>query len=195
MPPENRRSVKGRFKVPLQALLIAALCGGSTLSYAQQVATPTFAPNGGSFNLEKSVTVSCSTSGATIHYTTNGVTPTSTDRTVASGGTGLVDRPLTLEANASKTGMTTSATAVANFTISGKLAAGQNHSVALESDGTVWAWGSNASGQLGIGTTDASTHPTPLQSKLNSMTFLSGMSIVGAGASHSMAVQTSGGSV
>ena len=31
--------------------------------------------------------------------------------------------------------------------------AGLNHSLALKSDGTLWTWGSNNFGQLGIGTT------------------------------------------
>ncbi len=84
--------------------------------------------------------------------------------------------------------MTSSGTAIANFTISGKLAAGASHSVALKSDGTVWTWGANASGQLGIGSTDTGTHAAPVQVKLNSTTFLTGMSLPGAGASHSLAV-------
>jgi alpha-tubulin suppressor-like RCC1 family protein len=162
---------------------------------AQQVATPTLAPNGGSFPIEQSVTVSCATSGATINYTTNGATPTSSDRTVASGGTVLVDRPLTLKANAYKSGLTPSGTATANFTISGKLAGGATHSLALKSEGPVWAWGGNANGQLGIGAADTSTHATPVQVKLNSATFLTGMSLAGAGASHSLAIRKSDGSV
>lgn len=34
------------------------------------------------------------------------------------------------------------------------------HSLAIKTDGTLWAWGSNAYGQLGIGTTDDATAPT-----------------------------------
>jgi alpha-tubulin suppressor-like RCC1 family protein len=36
------------------------------------------------------------------------------------------------------------------------VAAGQSHSVALKSDGTVWSWGYNYAGQLGDGTTENS---------------------------------------
>jgi alpha-tubulin suppressor-like RCC1 family protein len=39
------------------------------------------------------------------------------------------------------------------------IAAGSNHSVALCSDGTVAAWGSNSNGQLGIGNTTSSSVP------------------------------------
>lgn len=39
------------------------------------------------------------------------------------------------------------------------LAAGSNHTIALKSDGTVWAWGYNDSGQLGDSTTTKSSVP------------------------------------
>src|SRR5207244_2330518 len=41
------------------------------------------------------------------------------------------------------------------------IAAGATHALALKSNGTVWAWGSNGSGQLGDGTT--TTRTTPVQ--------------------------------
>lgn len=40
------------------------------------------------------------------------------------------------------------------------IAAGEKHSLAIKGDGTVWAWGSNAGGQLGDGTTGGSTTGT-----------------------------------
>jgi alpha-tubulin suppressor-like RCC1 family protein len=38
---------------------------------------------------------------------------------------------------------------------------GDWHSSALGSDGTVWKWGRNDTGQLGNGTSDANPHPFP----------------------------------
>jgi hypothetical protein len=40
-----------------------------------------------------------------------------------------------------------------------RISAGAYHSLALKFDNTVWSWGYNAYGQLGDGTTDASTTP------------------------------------
>ena len=35
-----------------------------------------------------------------------------------------------------------------------KIAAGQRHSTAIKTDGTLWSWGRNSYGQLGLGGTD-----------------------------------------
>ena len=43
------------------------------------------------------------------------------------------------------------------------IAAGSFHSLALKSDGTVWAWGRNSAGQLGVGSYWDTSTPTPLQ--------------------------------
>ncbi|MCL2679509.1 MAG: RCC1 repeat-containing protein, partial [Dehalococcoidia bacterium] len=59
------------------------------------------------------------------------------------------------------------------------------HSLALKSDGTVWAWGNNSSGQLGNDTTTNSS--TPVQA-----IGLSGVSAIGAGYEHSVALKSDG---
>ncbi|HZI07241.1 MAG TPA: RCC1 repeat-containing protein, partial [Archangium sp.] len=46
-----------------------------------------------------------------------------------------------------------------NAPLQGVLAAGGDHSLALDADGTLWAWGHNASGQLGDGTTRNRSQP------------------------------------
>lgn len=54
------------------------------------------------------------------------------------------------------------------------LAAGDNFSMALKADGTVWVWGSNVHGQHGKGTKDNFFHPTPQKvSGLSEITWIS----------------------
>jgi alpha-tubulin suppressor-like RCC1 family protein len=42
------------------------------------------------------------------------------------------------------------------------IATGSNHAVAIKSDGTLWSWGNNGSGQLGDGTTTNQTTPAQI---------------------------------
>jgi alpha-tubulin suppressor-like RCC1 family protein len=67
----------------------------------------------------------------------------------------------------------------------GAVAAGASHTLALKADRTVWAWGGNANGQLGDGTTTSRTTPT-------SIAGLSNVVAVAAGASHTIAVRADG---
>ena len=81
------------------------------------VATPTFSPAGGTYSTAQSVTISTTTSGATIRYTTDGSTPTSTTGTVYSSAVSIAVTT-TLKAIAYKSGMTDSGVATATYTIS-----------------------------------------------------------------------------
>ena len=89
--------------------------GGST---TQTVATPTFSPAGGTYSGTQSVSISCTTQGATIYYTTDG-----TDPIMPTGATGTVyTQPITIsqtttvKAVAMKEGMNNSAIASATYT-------------------------------------------------------------------------------
>ncbi|HXC71652.1 MAG TPA: NF038122 family metalloprotease [Pyrinomonadaceae bacterium] len=42
------------------------------------------------------------------------------------------------------------------------IAANGTHAMALKSDGTVWVWGANTQGDLGLGVADFGDHPTPV---------------------------------
>jgi|GEM_PF-3534698 len=66
-----------------------------------------------------------------------------------------------------------------------KVAAGGSHSLALKSDGTVWTWGANWSGQLGDGTYDDQWFPVQVSG-------LSGVTAIAAGSDHSLALKSDG---
>lgn len=80
---------------------------------------PIFAPITGALFTPGSVTITCSTSSAEIHYTTNGKEPTIADSIIASGGSVFVDRTLVLKARAWKQGLIESFTNTANYWITG----------------------------------------------------------------------------
>lgn len=66
-----------------------------------------------------------------------------------------------------------------------QVSAGYAHSVALKSDGTVWAWGDNTDYQLGDGTNTDRTLPVQA-------TGLTGMTAVAAGQNHTLALKSDG---
>ncbi len=65
------------------------------------------------------------------------------------------------------------------------VSAGFNHSLALRGDGTVWAWGYNAYGQLGNGNNTDSSAPVQVSG-------LTGVLSISAGGDHSLAVLQGG---
>jgi alpha-tubulin suppressor-like RCC1 family protein len=67
-----------------------------------------------------------------------------------------------------------------------QVAAGEWHKVAVKSDGTLWAWGSNGYGQLGDGTT-AYSKPSPVQ-----VGSAANWQAVAAGLGHTVALQRDG---
>ncbi len=84
--------------------------GVSVLHLAPTVVeTPTFSPGPGVQPGPITVTVSCATSGAAIHYTTTGAAPTESDPVIANGGTIFIDKVTYLKAFAVKANMTNSA--------------------------------------------------------------------------------------
>jgi alpha-amylase len=99
---------QGSGNVTLQA---ATLSGTSSPA----AATPTFSPAGGTYTSAQSVAISDSTSGATIYYTTDGTTPT-TSSTKYTGAIS-VGSTETIKAIATATGYSTSAVASATYTI------------------------------------------------------------------------------
>jgi alpha-tubulin suppressor-like RCC1 family protein len=66
-----------------------------------------------------------------------------------------------------------------------QVSGGGNHSLAIKTNGTLWAWGAATSGQLGDGTTVSKSSPVQIGA-------LSDWSQVSGGGSHSLAIKTNG---
>ena len=92
---------------------VTSLVGAAT--YAIDAAKPSFLPLGGTYTAPQSVTISDTSSGAIIYYTTNGATPT-TSSTVYSGPI-AVSSNTTLKAVAASGGYSTGAVATATYGI------------------------------------------------------------------------------
>ncbi|MEI7620912.1 MAG: fibronectin type III domain-containing protein [Candidatus Moraniibacteriota bacterium] len=71
------------------------------------------------------------------------------------------------------------------------LAVGNNHSLALASDGTVWAWGDGASGQLGGGNNSASLLPSKVKN-VDGTSQLTEVLAIATGNGFSMALKKDG---
>ena len=77
------------------------------------------------------------------------------------------------------------AEAASAFRTTPMVAAGWHHTVALRNDGTVWAWGENAFGQLGDGTTMRRLTPVQVQN-------LSNVTTIAVGGRHTVALRDDG---
>ncbi len=65
------------------------------------------------------------------------------------------------------------------------IAAGESHTLALKTDGSMWSWGNNANGRLGDNSTIARLSPVPVYN-------LSAVTAIVAGDSHTVALKTDG---
>jgi alpha-tubulin suppressor-like RCC1 family protein len=171
----------------------AVSTGAYTINLANTVAPPTFAPAGGVYLTARNVVLTTATAGALIHYTTDGTTPSASSPSVASGGSVLVDQGLPLRARAIKSGMTDSPVRRADYQITGAVAVGSyggssgaQSALALKTDGTVWAWGWNPYGQLGLG---SPTSPVPAPVQVPGLTNVVGVAM---GGEHAIAVKADG---
>jgi len=64
---------------------------------------------------------------------------------------------------------------------------GRGHTLAIKKDGSLWAWGHNEYGLLGIGTRDSGSHPTPVQVGTSK-----DWAAVSTGAGHTLAIKSDG---
>ena len=93
----------------------------ATAAYTLVAPTPALSLAAGSYGSSQTETITDSNSAATIYYTTNGTTPTTSSTKYAAAFT--VNASETVEAIAAKTGYTSSAVASAKYTIAAQLPA------------------------------------------------------------------------
>jgi RHS repeat-associated protein len=89
--------------------------------------------------------------------------------------------------NTSVIGSISSVPVKVNISGVAKIGAGATHVLAIESDGSAWAWGNNNTGQLGDGGSCGKTCTNPVQ-----VSGLSGAAFVTGGYVHSLAAKTDG---
>ena len=152
------------------------------------VAPASYSPAPGSHSKTQNVVLTTATTGALIHYTTNGVDPTQSDPSVASGGTVLVDREMPLKTRAFKTGLSPSPVRRGDYQITGAISAGDSHVMTVKVDGTAWGWGTNNNGQLGTGNTTASNDPV----QVSGITGITAVAADGSYGSRTLALKADG---
>ncbi|MEI6520795.1 MAG: chitobiase/beta-hexosaminidase C-terminal domain-containing protein, partial [bacterium] len=90
--------------------------GSYTVSIVQKAATPTLSPASGTFTSATQVTISCTTTGATIFYTTDGSTPVTSSTQYT--GPITISSTSTIKAIAYRSGYTLSDVATGSYTVS-----------------------------------------------------------------------------
>lgn len=88
---------------------------GTYISSLLTVATPVISPAAGAYNPPQNITITCATPGATIYYTTDGSSPTTSSQIYSSPF--ALNQSATISAIAAKSGSNTSAVATGIYTM------------------------------------------------------------------------------
>gem|GEM_PF-1470556 len=154
-----------------------------------QVAAPVFSRAQAYYAVSLPVSISCVTPNAAIHYTLNGNEPTINDPLLASGGTVLISKSLTLKAKA-WVGNDSSLTASADYVITGALSIGGAHTLMIKPDGALVAAGMQDAGRLANGATAAANVSSFLASYKSAGVVFPNAEEVSAGANHSLVLDS-----
>lgn len=158
-----------------------------TFTITGTVSAPAFSPVPGNYTSLRTVTLSSATPEAAIYYTTDGSTPSAATAIpytgpIPLGGAGSA---LTIRAIACRPGWADSPPSSGRYAVNGILAAGGlSHTLLVQRDGSLWAWGGNDNGQIGDNSTVQRNRPVQVA--------LSDVRYVAAGRAHSLALRGDG---
>lgn len=133
------------FANPSSATTTVTLTTGAAIiqaNFLQLVAAPTLSPGGGTYHpsgITNGVTITTTTTGATIYYTTNGTTPSATNGTKYAGTPVAVSGTMTLRAIAVMSGWHDSSVTSASYTLIDSFAY-----TAYSGSAAVWAYSVDA---------------------------------------------------
>jgi C1A family cysteine protease len=100
IPVASTKTLKAKAYVP--GTTKGSEVKSATYTIINKVAKPVLSLSPGQYPVARSVTISCETQDAVIHYTTNGNEPAESDPVIASGGSLPVEYTMTLKAKAWK---------------------------------------------------------------------------------------------
>ncbi len=155
------------------------------LEFIERVRRPMLLPDGGQYLTGQVVTVTSPDPDAHLRYTRDGSEPTEESPSISSGGTLYIGTTTVVRVRAFKAGVDPSLVKSALYEIGGIVSAGSSHNVALKPDGTVWTWGYQYYGKLGLGDTTDLLIPTQVSGLDSAVS-------VAAGGSHSLAAGADG---
>jgi hypothetical protein len=167
-----------------------------TITGVSGAAMPTFSPGAGTYTSAQSVTISSTTSGASIAYTTDGTTPTESGGTVThgtsltNGMTVFINGNYTLTAIAFASGYSDSAVATGAYTILPTAAPTFNPPAGTYSSAQSVTIGSATSGAFIVYTTDGSTPTESNGTVTNGTKLTNGQTVfIGGGANSNITLK------
>jgi hypothetical protein len=171
---------------------------------APTAATPVISPATGTYTTAQTVTITDSTAGAAIHYTTNGSAPTASSTTYT--GAFTVSSTLTVHAMAIAAGFTSSAVATATYTITppaatpvispgtGTYASAQSVTITDTTTGAAIHYTTDGSAPTASSTTYTAAFTVSSTATVHAIAVASGFS-TSAVAAATLTIQTSGGAI
>ncbi len=163
--------MKGANPIKLKLIALLILLEGSLGSMAIAQATdPTLSASSVASPQSVIVTVSETDANAVLYYTTDGTTPTTSSSTLTLGGTVTLNRGSVLNVQAVD-GSSASDVISGSYVNTGFVSRSNDHTTVLATNGSVWTWGNNPLGELGLGNTSPTNNPQQISVDANSSPF------------------------